>query len=349
MTQKIASAVDESLSKQQKEFFLRQQLAAIQRELARLDGAGLGGARGGGDFDDGSNEDDMAGIKRRIEAMVAGSEERNMAEREWKRLKRIPQQSAEHGVIQNYVCPSLFPLLTTYLICFPKLEWLTSLPWPKDIPEDNKSAQLIKDRSFLKRAREQLDADHYGLDKIKKRLIEYLAVLRLRQMALEAEQKKEQDAEKANAQSATEQAKVDSKALVPITAVNQQSSSTNSQPVPPAPKPRKKAKNATAKGPILLYVRYCLYLKHRLKMICRFVGPPGTGKTSLGQSIARALDRPFQRISLGGVRDEAEIRGHRKTYIASGPGLIAQALRKAGRLDPVLLLCVSYVSFAWPS
>lgn len=107
VSQKIASAVDESLSKQQKEFFLRQQLAAIQRELASLDGASgrLGGPRGMGDgeLDEGSNEDDLAEIKRKFEMMVVGSEERKMAQREWKRLKRIPQQSVEHGVIQNYV------------------------------------------------------------------------------------------------------------------------------------------------------------------------------------------------------------------------------------------------------
>lgn len=272
VSKKIASAVDESFSRQQKEYFLRQQLAAIQRELHSLHnspasvgtGFGTGGATSELDDDDQADADDLADLRRKIEALDAGSEERKVGVREWRRLKRIPQGSVENGVIRSY------------------LEWLTSVPWPSNTTTT--PLDVLKDHSFLTRARAQLDADHYGLDQIKRRLMEYLAVVRLRALA---------DAAQTNGDTA---------------------STDVSSGAPPT-------KSKGIKGPILL-----------------FVGPPGTGKTSLGQSIAKALGRPFQRISLGGVRDEAEIRGHRRTYVASGPGSIVQALRKAGRNDPVILL-----------
>ncbi|TFK29108.1 ATP-dependent protease La [Coprinopsis marcescibilis] len=307
VSRKIASAVDESLSKQQKEFFLRQQLAAIQRELQALQRnsatsqkpAGRPGTNQSADAayseldDDEQHEaDDMADLKRRIEAMAPHSEERKMGVREWRRLKRIPPGSVENGVIRTY------------------LEWLTSVPWPNSAPlassipsSDSLSNLDLKDRSFLDNARAQLDADHFGLEKIKKRLIEYLAVLRLKEMNLEKERLKEE-------QIVQQQPKGGEFVLY------DKDKAVQTSPVQAVKKLRK-----GVRGPILL-----------------FVGPPGTGKTSLGQSIAKALGRPFQRISLGGVRDEAEIRGHRRTYVASGPGLIVQALRKAGRSDPVLLL-----------
>lgn len=159
---------------------------------------------------------------------------------------------------------------------------------------------MIRSREFLPNARTQLDSDHYGLEKIKKRLIEYLAVVRLKALQVEAEQKR----------------------LHAAVAAKLQNEAAVAEPTStPSVLPNIAQKNV--KGPILL-----------------FVGPPGTGKTSLGQSVARALNRPFQRISLGGVRDEGEIRGHRRTYVGSGPGLIVQALRKAGRPDPVILLYV---------
>ncbi|PBK92746.1 ATP-dependent protease La [Armillaria gallica] len=279
VSKKIASAVDESLSKQQKEFFLRQQLAAIQRELHSLTSnsprnPNSNSAESSGselDDDEQHDADDLADLKRKIEAMDHGSEERKMGVREWRRLKRIPQGSVENGVIRNY------------------LEWLTSIPWSSH----SAGASLMKDKAFLTKARQQLDTDHFGLEKIKRRLIEYLAVVRLKEMNADTQMISGVDTKQMDGE----------KALVPYTA----------KPVP------SRAQNV--KGPILL-----------------FVGPPGVGKTSLGQSIAKALDRPFQRISLGGVRDEAEIRGHRRTYVASGPGLIVQAMRKAGRKDFVLLL-----------
>src|SRR6202035_1406660 len=152
------------------------------------------------------------------------------ARRELKRLQRMPEGAAEHGMIRTY------------------LEWLVELPWSKLDPE----------RIDIARARRILDEDHYGLEKVKRRILEYLAVRKL---------------------------------------------------------------NPQGRSPILC-----------------FVGPPGVGKTSLGQSIARALGLKFQRASLGGVHDEAEIRGHRRTYIGALPGNIIQGLRKAGTRNPVFML-----------
>ncbi|TFK82017.1 ATP-dependent protease La [Polyporus arcularius HHB13444] len=348
VTKKIAQSIDESLSKQQKEFFLRQQLAAIQRELNNLNrppGAanapGPGSAPSTGsssDLDDNeqSEADDMAEIKAKIEAMAKDSEERKMAVREWKRLQRIPSGSVEHGVIRNY------------------LEWIISIPWPSSAAyADVANNDKLKDRAFLANARRQLDEDHYGLEKIKKRLIEYLAVVRLKQLQAEREAQSPSDAivpvtPPPNSEPEGNNRRVEgdatSRALAliqkalnskPTAGASQSGAGANDEvkdrqlvkvphPVKQpsgGPKQQRGAASKAVKGPILL-----------------FVGPPGTGKTSLGQSIARALDRPFQRISLGGVRDEAEIRGHRRTYVASGPGSIVQALRKAGRPDPVILL-----------
>ncbi|KAA1475792.1 ATP-dependent protease La [Dentipellis sp. KUC8613] len=291
---KVASSLNESFSNQQKEIFLRQQRAAIDAELRNLQ-KGSPRPRDAADASSGDiseldadaeGEDELAEVKRRIEAMEHGSEERRVGVAEWRRLKRIPQQSAEYGVVRSY------------------LEWLTSLPWPGvSLPAAGASAEPSKlsTREFLANAQQQLDADHFGLDRVKRRLIEYLAVVRLREM---------QAAAANEAQEAAATPAADEKALVKY---------DGKASAPRAVKRRTKGRGV--KGPILL-----------------FVGPPGTGKTSLGQSIARALDRPFQRIALGGVRDEGEIRGHRRTYVASGPGLIVQALRKAGRADPVIVL-----------
>ncbi|KAI0298983.1 Lon protease C-terminal proteolytic domain-containing protein [Multifurca ochricompacta] len=268
---KIATAVDESLSKQQKALFLRQQLAAINAELQRLEPGNTDVHGTGNGVED---EDELDTLIRRVDTLPPGSEVRRIASAEARRLKRIPPQNAEHGVVRNY---------------------------------------------------SQLDEDHFGLDKVKRRLIEYLAVVRLRALIVqeaEAEQAKAQEVtlkksieDSATATDAEDKEKEPENACRALVKASEipASSSTQVQSPPKAGK--------GIKAPILL-----------------FVGPPGTGKTSLGQSIARALGRPFQRIALGGVRDEAEIRGHRRTYVASGPGLLAQALRKAGRMDPVLLL-----------
>lgn len=282
VSKKVNQNVSNKLTKQQREciypfrfanerFYLRQQLNAIKEEL------------GGKDGDSGNEDDDVAELQKRIEAAKPPPEIMEIAKRELARLRRVPQASAEHNVIRTYV------------------EVLADIPWSKSTTDD----------LDIGRARKQFDSDHYGLETVKKRLLEYLAVLKLKrsigQRQLPAPPAPPSTADAEN------------KAVVPA------SKSSPSNPDPPTPNAQ--VKDLVAKvenrdrAPILL-----------------LVGPPGTGKTSLAKSIASALGRKFHRISLGGIRDEAEIRGHRRTYVASLPGLIVQGLRKVGVNNPVFLL-----------
>ncbi|MGI8403664.1 MAG: LON peptidase substrate-binding domain-containing protein, partial [Thermomicrobiales bacterium] len=220
---KIQTDVQEELSKSQREYFLREQLKAIQKELGEGSEA----------------EAEVSELREKIESSGMPEEAAKEASRELDRLSKLPPAAAEYGVIKTY------------------LDWLTSLPW-------NTSTEDVID---IVHARQVLDEDHYALDKIKDRILEYLAVRKLKaQNFLEGEQQ-----------------------------INRE--------------------------PIL-----CL------------VGPPGVGKTSLAQSIARAMGREMTRMSLGGVRDESEIRGHRRTYVGAMPGRIIQAIRRAGSNDPVFVL-----------
>jgi ATP-dependent Lon protease len=210
----IQSQVQSEVDKGQREFFLRQQLKAIQDELGEGD----------------EQQAEANELRQRVEEAELPEHALKAAERELSRLEKLPPAAAEHGVIRTY------------------LEWLVELPWSRTTEDDLGIAH----------AREVLDADHYDLEKVKDRILEYLAVRKLK---------------------------------------------------PDSP------------GPILC-----------------FVGPPGVGKTSLGRSIAKALGREFERISVGGVRDEAEIRGHRRTYIGALPGTIVRALRDAGSRNPVFMI-----------
>ena len=211
---KIQSQVQSELEKGQREFFLRQQLKAIQEELGEGD----------------PEQAEMQELRERIGELELPEEVEKSANRELSRLERLPSAAAEYGVIRTY------------------LDWIATLPW----------AKTTEDNLDLARAREVLDEDHYDLEKVKDRIIEHLAVSKLRN---------------------------------------------------------------DPSGQILC-----------------FVGPPGVGKTSLGHSIARTLERKFGRLSVGGVRDEAEIRGHRRTYIGAMPGTIIRALRDAESMNPVLLI-----------
>jgi ATP-dependent Lon protease len=211
---RIQSQVQGQLSQNQREFYLREQLKAIQKELGESD----------------ESTRDVEDLRKRLEAAGMSEEVKAEAMRELGRLARISPSSPEYGVARTY------------------LEWMAALPW-----SDSSGSQVD-----VRRAAEILDEDHYDLEKVKDRVLDYLAVLQLRPVL---------------------------------------------------------------KGPILC-----------------FVGPPGVGKTSLGKSIARALGRKFARISMGGMHDEAEIRGHRRTYIGALPGQVVQALRRVGTNDPVFML-----------
>lgn len=228
LERKIRTEAHGEMDKAQQEYFLRQQLKAIQRQL--------------GDADDSQSMAEE--YRQKLTAAKLPDEAQKEAERELKRLASMPPQAAEHGMIKTY------------------LDWLVELPWHT----------LSTDQYDIDHARTVLDEDHYDLQDIKSRIVEYLAVRKL-----SAERQLPDD-----------------------------------EPVRDSPK---------GSGTILC-----------------FVGPPGVGKTSLGQSIARALGRQFTRMSLGGMRDEAEIRGHRRTYIGAMPGRIMQALRRVGTRNPVFML-----------
>ena len=213
---KIQKQVKDGLEKTQRDYYLRQQMKAIQKEL--------------GEGEEESGDSEVEELREKLRAKELPEQVRSEAERELKRMSRMHASSSEYHVIHTY------------------LDWIINLPWSEETPEEIDIAE----------ARRILEADHYDLDKVKRRILEYLAVRKL---------------------------------------------------------------NPGMKGPILC-----------------FVGPPGVGKTSLGRSIARAMGRKFARISLGGVRDEAEIRGHRRTYVGALPGRIIQSLRRVGTKNPVFML-----------
>lgn len=256
---------------------------------------GFGAASGGGQGDEEANE--VEELKKKLDEAGLTPEARKVADRELKRLAKMNPAQAEHQVCRNY------------------LENLTEIPWSKTT-DDN------LDAATLTRARRQLDDDHYGLEKIKKRLLEYLAVLKLKQSVNMDLERQIQAITKAAApkQITEDENKEDASADEEDVA---STSKKDEQPRERTPEEIKilKHKKMVDKSPILL-----------------LVGPPGTGKTSLAKSVATALGRQFHRISLGGVRDEAEIRGHRRTYVAAMPGLIVNGLKKVGVANPVILL-----------
>lgn len=261
----------------------RQRDALAKRALAGMMPPGMGGA--GGSNDEEENEvNEVEELKQKLAEAGLSPEAQKVADRELKRLKKMNPANAEYGVCRTY------------------LENLAEIPWTKGT-EDQLGVET------LKRARQQLDDDHYGLEKIKKRLLEYLAVLKLKQSVnADVDQ---QIAKLTSDLSPKNDA--DGKEVDPMSNEDRDAATTKLHVL--------RSKRMVDKSPILL-----------------LVGPPGTGKTSLAKSIAMSLGRKFHRISLGGVRDEAEIRGHRRTYVAAMPGLIVTGLKKVGVNNPVFLL-----------
>jgi len=239
--------------------------------------------------EDGEEGDEMIEFEKKIGEKAFSEEARSVAAKELKRLKKTPPQGAEYGVIRNY------------------LETLLAIPWTSA-----DATPMPLSRDFIAQARKKLDDDHYGLIKIKKRLLEWLAVLRLQQ---------EQVAE-------LESASITPRPSTSTVAASTELSTSSSTAIVPytPPDPTKSVDAASSRK---LTTRSPILLLH---------GPPGTGKTSIARSLAEAMGRKFVRISLGGVRDEAEIRGHRRTYVGAMPGKIVAALRKAGTSNPVILL-----------
>lgn len=261
------------------------QLARIrQQQLLRRFGPASAAnnnlASGKDQADEEPNE--LEGLKKRLDAARLTPEARKVADRELKRLAKMNPAQADYQVCRTY------------------LETLSEIPW-------STMTQDKLDAATLSRARQQLNDDHYGLEKVKKRLLEYLAVLKLKQ-AVNANLERQID-------KITEEAGTADTLAKEVTAPEEQREQK------PDDVKILKSKRMVDKSPILL-----------------LVGPPGVGKTSLAKSVATALGRKFHRISLGGVRDEAEIRGHRRTYVAAMPGLIVNGLKKVGVSNPVFLL-----------
>jgi ATP-dependent Lon protease len=261
----------------------RQRDALAKRALSGMMPPGMGGASGGNDEEE-NEVNEVEELKQKLAEAGLSAEAQKVADRELKRLKKMNPANAEYGVCRTY------------------LENLAEIPWTRGT-EDQLGVET------LKRARKQLDDDHYGLEKIKKRLLEYLAVLKLKQSV-------NADVDKQIAKLTSDLSprdEKDGKEADHISDEDRDAATTKLHVL--------RSKRMVDKSPILL-----------------LVGPPGTGKTSLAKSVAMSLGRKFHRISLGGVRDEAEIRGHRRTYVAAMPGLIVTGLKKVGVNNPVFLL-----------